>query len=171
MRVLIICFIIVFSPGLYAQEIKVADSFKDSTRGIEIQICSDSITADSIFGESYRLLLIKRMDSDTVLMTKYLDINNSPDFPYDINSNYAKTTNLVIIQGVGGCYLYDLQTNGISEKIYPDLSGCAISDNQGSYLMDSKLSENGKIFSVKILECDWFNYKIEGIGNITFIGK
>ena len=168
-RYILLSLFLLFSASLYTQDLSVYGKFTDENKGIEISICSDSLTHHPVFGESYRLLLVKETFKDSLLLKYYLDINTSPDFPYDIITESYKSHGIIIIEGVGGCYLYDINSNIISQKIYPDLTGCAISDNQGTYLTESKISEDGGIFSVKILECGWFDYKLESVSKISQI--
>jgi len=169
MRRLLIILILLIPFYSKSQDIKIKECFIDSCANKKYCIASDKLTFHNKFGDSYRLFIIKSIEKDSTLNKIYLDINRSPDFAYSIISEYYKFHNLVIIKGYAMIYLYNSDSNIISEKIIPDYSKCEFSDGQGSIIRDIKIIDNGKILELKIDECGIHKFDIQNMENIKEI--
>jgi hypothetical protein len=166
-----IILIFIFSSFVgYSQDFKIAESYKDTDRSLEYLISSDSITFDNHFGDSFRLFIILDSDSKDTLYKEYLPVNLSPDFSYYFIKEYYEIYDILLIQGAQCCFLFYPDKLTLSSKICPDLSDCAISDMQGTYISQLRIMDQGEILELQISDClEPFKYDISSEINIIEI--
>ena len=171
MKALRLLIILIILPSLsHSQEIIIHHDFLDEDRGLRFQLASDNHTHDSIFGNSFRLFLVKKEGTEGLLRKVYLPLNLSPDFPYDLNTDFYKRHKLLIIQGVSSCFLYYPEKDFLSVQLVPDQSECSISDMQGTYIRSIRLSNDGSMLEIRIMECkDPFRYDISNPDQIKAV--
>ncbi len=149
----------------YSQQIKTREEFHDGERSLIYFVATDSITHDKTFGESYRLFLIKESLSMEIVLRKYLPTNLSADFPYYLNEEYYDFYDILIIKGVQSCFLFYPDELLFSVEIWPDLSGCEISDAQDTYIRNVEIKGPVESPVLKFSACqEIFEYEIEDIG-------
>ena len=151
----------------YGQQLKIKDCFVDAKQELNYCIASDTVTYDEILGDSYRLLLISDEKSKAKVQSYYLDINTSPDFPYDLRPDYLEQYGLLIIQGYASFYLYSQEDPKISKQIFPDYANCNFSDQQGMMIHDLTIRENGSVLELGIRECGLYRFDIRDIEQIV----
>jgi len=157
-------------PGfLFGQELKIGDCFLHKASGIQYCFAADSSTYDTLLGDSYRLLLISKVEGARELARHYLKINLASDFGYEFLTEYLEAYKLLVIQGAQAFYLYHTETGMLSDYIKPDHKDCAFSDNQGTYISDLKIGAKGSIVQLKVKECGTRYFDISDIEHIVEI--
>lgn len=153
-----------------AQDYKINECFSDTASEMSFCICSDSITYDKTFGDSYRLFVITDFKSEKPIEKKiYLNLNRSADFPYELDTTYFEKYKIIIIKGCASFFLFSSTRNIISRQVFPNYSGCLFSDGQGSYISDLTINENGKILELKVNECGIHKFDISDLNKIEEI--
>ena len=162
-----IIILILLSYFAYSQELKVHDTFQDSDGSLSFLMTADAKTFDVHFGDCYRLFVIVDLNSKDTILKEYLAVNLSPDFPYHFISDYYQANDILVIKGTQCCYLFNSDELSLSQRICPDLSDCAISDGQGTYIRQLKILNDGKSLELNVTDCqDTFRYDISKITDI-----
>ena len=151
------------------QPIAIKNCISDTEEKTEYCIASDSFTHDDVFGESYRLFLVRSIQDTLNYQGYYLDVNTSPDFPYDLYKDYLDQYGLVVIQGYTSFYLYSKEHQKLSKYITPDYTECSFSDQQGMMIQDLVIKEKGTILELKVRECGLHRFAIQDVENISQI--
>ena len=165
--IIVLCYLLPYIT--YGQQLKIKGCFIDAENDIKYCIASDSATYDDLFGDSYRLFLLMETRSDSILDRYYLDINRSPDFPYDLKPDFLNTYNKVIIQGYAAFYIYSVAEKKISLQITPDYTDCSFSDGQGMMINDLKIKEDGLVLELNVRECGLHKFDIQNLEDIKEI--
>ena len=146
-----------------AQNLKIGECFIHKDKDTEYCFAADSTTFDSVLGDSYRIFLVSNKAEDTELARYVLRVNLAADFPYEFNSEFLHEYNLLIIQGVQAFYLYNTNTNILSNYIRPIYDDCAFSDTQGTKIGSLQILKEGSVLQLEVNECGIHSFDIRDI--------
>ena len=157
---------ILFTTQLaFAQELKTFDCYKHS-ESMKICIAADSSTYDKVFGFSYRLFHISNPLDSSIIYKQVLNVNYAPDFEYFLNKDFIEEYDIIVVAGVKSFYIYELNEKYLSDQVLIDYTGCVFSDNQGSYIGNFKVLEDGKVLELTIKECGKRHFNITDLNKI-----
>ncbi|MEL6925720.1 MAG: hypothetical protein AAFO94_16870, partial [Bacteroidota bacterium] len=108
-----------------------------------VTIEADSTTADPSFGESHRIVRAYNTADCSMVFSKTLPVNESPDYAYYLATiNYNRNSRLVAIQGKNQIYCYDVEQRKLLPKLVPTFKSGSMADASSGTITNLELYEN-----------------------------